>query len=222
MSLNRAALLAEVTTNLPDNTTGAITPAIVRTTLSDILNNIWTLQDPNTAVGDPVTFTSIALGITGLLYGNGAAKVTALAPGQIPGSAANDSASAGNIGEFITATTTGVALTSGAALTITSIALTAGDWDVWGDVVFLPAGTTTIQGFATASNTVTNTFPSTTTGGGLNKIFAPLTTGNSQALPVGCERYSFAGTTTVYLVALAFFGVSTMAADGKLSARRAR
>jgi hypothetical protein len=48
------------------------------------------------------------------------------------------------IGEFFTASATAVSLTSGAMANVTSISLTAGDWDVSGVVEFNPAGTTGI------------------------------------------------------------------------------
>src|SRR5260221_11377663 len=55
------------------------------------------------------------------------------------GSTTNDSAVAGNIGEIVTATlATGsaVVLTTNTTANVTSISLTAGDWDVTGTVVF--------------------------------------------------------------------------------------
>jgi hypothetical protein len=221
MALNRAALLAEVDSNWADNTSGNITPAISRSLLSDILNNVWTLQDAQTVSGSPITFVSIALGLSGILYGNGASSVSALSPGQIPGSATNDSATAGNVGEYITATGTAVSLTTATVTNITSILLSAGDWDVWGEVWFNPAASTTISEFAVGSSSVSGILP-TPPAGGLNEINATFVTGSSNALPVGVERYSVAGPTVVYLVALAGFAVSTMAATGKIAARRAR
>jgi hypothetical protein len=67
----------------------------------------------------------------------------------IKGTATNDSAQAGSVGEFINNTATGVSMTSTIVANVTSISLTAGDWDVWGSLVFAPAGGTimsTIQG----------------------------------------------------------------------------
>jgi hypothetical protein len=220
MPLNRAALLAEVDTDLPDNTSGLITPLDLRTVLSDILNNIWTLQDSQTTSGT-ITFSAIALGLTGILYGNGASAVSALAPGQIPGTATNDSATAGNVGEVVTVIGSPTSLTTGTPASLGSATLSAGDWEVWGDVYFNPGGTTTISQIAAGFSTVNNVLP-TPPAGGANFINAALTTGATAALPVGRERYSLAGSTPVYLVAQAGFGVSTMAATGKITARRMR
>jgi hypothetical protein len=86
MSLNRAALLAEVLTNLPDNIVGEITPALVRATLNDILNNIWTLQDAQTAAALATLSTPPVLtGLTGVLYGNGSSPVTVATQAQVAG-----------------------------------------------------------------------------------------------------------------------------------------
>jgi len=59
----------------------------------------------------------------------------------------NDSATAGNVGEYVESvivTGSSTALTTATAKTVTSISLTAGDWDVDTVVHFNPAGTTTI------------------------------------------------------------------------------
>lgn len=222
MSLTRAQLLAEILADLPSGTAGAITAAILRGVLNDIVNNVWTLQDANTLAGAlSLPAGSIWSGLDGILVGNGSSPVTALVAGQIPGTATNDSASAGNIGEFITASLSNVALTTATAANICSITLTAGDWDVWGEVYFNPAGATTITAIAAGTATTSTVLP-TAPGGGLVQIAATMTTGTPQALPVGVERYSLGGSTTIYLVALSDFGTSTMQANGKISARRAR
>ncbi len=68
---SRTTLQAEVTTNLPDNTSGAITPSIVRTTLNDIIASInnggglvtLTTASPTISV-DFVAGTNFALNLT--------------------------------------------------------------------------------------------------------------------------------------------------------------
>ena len=47
----RSALQTEVNSNIPDNNVGAVTPALLRTTLNDILTNVATLADADTISG---------------------------------------------------------------------------------------------------------------------------------------------------------------------------
>src|SRR6185312_13653473 len=65
-------------------------------------------------------------------------------------------ATAGAIGQLISAnvaTAAAVGLTTASASQITSISLTAGDWDVWGTVCFVANGATTATVFNGAINT---------------------------------------------------------------------
>src|ERR1700744_413847 len=62
---------------------------------------------------------------------------SATAAGQIRGTATNDNASAGNVGEYVVSNnTTAQSLASGTPLNVTSISLTPGDWDVTGSCQF--------------------------------------------------------------------------------------
>ena len=83
----------------------------------------------------------------------------ALAAG-VKGTTTNDSAAAGTVGEEIVSTVivgSAVSLTTATAATVTSIALTAGDWDVSFDAMFT-GGTTTLVVYTKASlSTTTNT-----------------------------------------------------------------
>jgi hypothetical protein len=144
---------------------------------------------------------------------------------QVIGVATNSSAPAGIVGEYISSTVlvgSAVALSTGTPANVTSISLTAGDWDVWGSVAFNPAGTTTITAESGGINTVTGTLPTSPGGGGFVSLAGGFTTGAGDTLPVGSTRLSLPATTTVYLVAQAAFAISTMGAYGFLGARRRR
>jgi hypothetical protein len=142
------------------------------------------------------------------------------------GTTTNDNAIAGTVGEYISSSIligSAVAMTTtNTGYNITTISLTAGDWDVSGVVVFNPAGTTTINGIYTGISTTSTIFPTAGTGNNFTYLTMPLTTGQQQIQPVGPTRLSLSGTTTVYLLALAIFGVSTMSGYGFISARRIR
>jgi len=85
---------------------------------------------------------------------------TTLTPGQLPGTTTNDNASAGNVGQYITSSVAspGTSVgTTGSTVNITSILLTAGDWDVHGNVCFNLSGTTATN-LAGAINITTAVF----------------------------------------------------------------
>jgi hypothetical protein len=176
------------------------------------------MADPQTNV----ILTNIATAITTL-----ASKLGVLGPyatatvGQLPGTGTNDNANAGNIGEYLSATGTAVAITSASAANIATISLTAGDWDVWGQLAYNPGTATTISQIAVATNQTSAAFP------GFNDIssvilLASFTSGVQQAIASGIKRYSESATTSVYLIADASFAGGTMTATGTIAARRAR
>lgn len=146
------------------------------------------------------------------------------------GTQTNNNAAAGLIGEFITATVaagSAVSLVTATAKTVTSISLTAGDWDVSAVGDFTLTGATTSY-FRTGVNTITNTIPSQAGGSGIGtdpmvRIPLVLTTTTSdygQGLPP--VRISLAATTTIYLVCEATFSAGTISAFGTIRARRMR
>ena len=146
--------------------------------------------------------------------------------GQLPGTVTNDNASTGNVGQLISSNIvsgSAVSLTTATPLDITTISLTAGDWDVQGNCTSNPAGSTTTSVFicsiSTTLNTL-NTIPSDSSGFGLNNASQPA--GGAQTIVTDSARLSLSATTTIHLVTQASFAVSTMGAYGKLRARRVR
>lgn len=143
-----------------------------------------------------------------------------------PGTGTNDDAAAGIVGELIESEITqgsAVSLTTGTTANVTSISLTAGDWDVWGSVWFNPAATTTITRYSGAISSSSATLP-TAPGSGAYfvKQQASLAPNVQEGFPVGMRRISLSGTTTIYLVARATFADSTLSAYGYIGARRRR
>ena len=144
---------------------------------------------------------------------------------HLTGSGTNDSASAGQVGQFISSTVlagSAISLTTATAADITSISLTAGDWDVWGSAVFAPAAGTAPTNFQGWISQASATLPTLPNGGAQFAVSATFAASATAALPVGATRVSLSATTTVYLSAQAAFTVSTMAAYGFIGARRRR
>ena len=119
-----------------------------------------------------------------------------------------------------------VSLTTNTAANVTSITLTAGDWDISGVIDFNPAATTSVTNITTSVSLTSATVSGQTGGSGLGTD--PTMIWNQaasvpaavMAMEVPAVRLSITQTTTVYLVAKATFTVSTMAAYGTIRANR--
>ena len=149
-------------------------------------------------------------------------KIGPLLAALLKGTGTNDAAVAGYIGEFVSSTVlvgSAVSLTTATNADVTSISLTAGDWDVWGQVGFSPAATTTQTIIIAWVNDTSVTLP---TAPGYTFLGLPFTTGVGSIIPVPKRRFSLASTTTIYLGARSSFAVDTNAAYGSIFARRVR
>lgn len=146
--------------------------------------------------------------------------------GQYPGETSTGSAAAGFVGEYIISTVvsgSAIGLTASTAANVTSLTLTAGDWDVYGFCGFIPAATTSMTQYALSTSTTTGALDATTPFA-LTKFSqaANVPAGLDSELFCGPVRFSVSGSTPVFLVARAIFTVSTMTAYGSIRARRVR
>lgn len=149
--------------------------------------------------------------------------------GGIPlqGTNTNDSAAAGYVGEYISSTVvsgSAVALTNSTSANITSISLTAGDWDVSAVTSFLTAVSTNVTVEATSISNTSATMD-TTPGRVVSVRFAGGEvpgSGGFDGMGIPPVRISLSGSTTIYLVANCSFTVSTLSSYGIISARRVR
>jgi hypothetical protein len=143
----------------------------------------------------------------------------------IQGTTTNNNAQAGSVGEFISATVTSgaaVALTTGVLASVTTISLTAGDWDVRGTVGFQLGTSTSITAMLGGVSS-TGSLPNPASGGVFAQYQAAVAPGSvNPAYSTGPTRISLAATTTVSLLAQAIFTVAGLAAFGFIGARRVR
>lgn len=163
---------------------------------------------------------------------NGVTAAVTYPSNQILGSATNDSAPAGFLGEFITSTVAAgaaVALTTATPATIASINLTAGDWDVSGVLDFVTASTTNVSNLKGGLSSTAATFLAQTGGGGVgtdpnvSKFYFNFAPGVfTESVPVPTTRVSLAAGATIYLVAQGTFTVAGLSAYGTIRARRVR
>lgn len=145
----------------------------------------------------------------------------------IPGTATNDNAAAGKVGEYTTANP-GSGVTPGSSTaytTVTSVSLTAGDWDVEGVIALTPAATLAATQLDAAISLTTNAADATNAGGICsNQAF--LVTGTPiNYMNTGTRRISVGVTTTVYLTAALTYTVlstTTYGTDSIIRARRVR
>lgn len=141
---------------------------------------------------------------------------------QVPGTTTNDSAAAGNIGEYISSSVTGVAIANNTITNITTISLTPGDWDVWGLFGTTAAPSTTQTILQAWISTVSATSPPIPNNGGISILNTPIPAGQQIFLPVGMQRIPLAVTTTIYLTGFSVYQISTLTANGFIGARRPR
>jgi hypothetical protein len=192
-------------------------------------NNIQ-VQINNASIGNFTStgLNSIAIGATTASTGafstiTASSTITPSQTSGIVGTTTNNSANAGSVGEYVssqvTSPTTG--LTSATATNVTSISLTAGDWDVHGSFLIGPAATTIVTTIIGAISTTSATFPGLGTGY-VTYLTVTHPAGNNVGFPVPSIRVSVASTTTVYLVAQATFTISTAGVGGTIYARRRR
>ena len=147
------------------------------------------------AAGDSVIVPSQTLGITG--------------------TTTNNSVNAGGVGEYIESVNTNGTINTASISDITSISLTAGDWDV---TAFInSAGTSTNNNIRLGISAVSATFP----GHPGEAQVACNTTGQAASGGIPNLRVSLAATTTYYFVGQAGAAIVNNV-NFRLSARRVR
>lgn len=143
----------------------------------------------------------------------------------IRGTGTNNDASGGFVGEYVESDnmTGTVSLTSSVGADVTSITLTAGDWDVTGVLAFSTAAATTVIRVGGSVSSVSGSAPSKTSAY-ITYPASVLNTGanGSPVISIRPCRFSLSATTTIFLVAFCYFGTSTMTAGGIITARRVR
>lgn len=178
---------------------------------------------PQTPSGD-CTITNA--GVLTCLKTNGTAftSYATAAVGQLAGTTTNDAASAGNIGELVSsyiASGSAVSLVNATAKDVTTISLTAGDWDVIAAIYFHPGASTSTAQMLVSPSTTLNTLDLTVGNFGEVSLVTQVLTGDYSVVSPPL-RVSLSGTTTYHCVAQAGFTVSTMTAYGGCRARRIR
>lgn len=148
-------------------------------------------------------------------------------PSNILGTTTNNDAISGAYGEYVEseiAVGSAVSLTNNIIKNMTSISLTAGDWDISMNMLFTGGTTTTIQYLSGSISSTTAALDKSK--GRFSSIYGAGAAIFNIINPIGINipptRFSLASPTTIYAVSEAGFGVSTCASYGILRARRIR
>ena len=127
-------------------------------------------------------------------------------------------AAVSQVGEYIASTILSASAIglggSGTATTVTSISLTPGDWDVYGNVSYNLNGATVTAAYGAVNNSTA--FPD----GSLYAQVGPITANTGFVAP--SMRYNLTATTTIDLLALGVYSVATPKVSGQIWARRVR
>lgn len=209
---------------LHSTSSGVISSSAVNLSNADVTGTLAAARFP--ALTGDVTTSAGSLATTAAATQANIATLSKSTGVAVHGTNTNDSAASGYVGEYISANPGGNVNSgsSGNYTTITSISLTAGDWDVEGQVQF-NAGTLAAGTSIGAAISLTTNATDTTASGGFHLFSgATITAASVYNLPTGNRRISVAGTTTVYLVGqfTGTIGTANFGTDSFIGARRVR
>lgn len=177
----------------------------------------------NVSSGTVSTFTVTSLSVSNI---NGSAY-TAVTGGQLPATATNDDAAAGKLGEYKESVVSAVTVTgaNGVWGNITTLSLTAGDWDVSFDNYLASNGGTITGPWQIAISSYSDiTTTDQVAGSNLCVVdFTPgLATAAQETCPVFAYRMKLASTIVVYGKEKLNYSAGSPQVSGRLSARRVR
>lgn len=185
-----------------------------------------------TILGDPADVAAARTALSAAASGvnaditsmSGLTAITTAGGVSIKGTNTNNDAALGNIGEYVESVipqTSAVPLTTGTNTNITSISLSAGDWDVFGNISFRSNTNTSITLLVGGASLTSGTLASQTDrAASATSGQVPGVADISLSLPI--VRFKLAVTTTIYLVVLSSFSTDTLTGYGRISARRVR
>ena len=136
----------------------------------------------------------------------------------IVGQNGTSAVTAGNVGEYITATSSPTVIPTVTNTNLVSLSLSAGDWDVQGNLYVATSGGGVLTGLACGASSVSATFPASPL---YSQIFGNSAIAGSavNTFPIPFQRFLLAASTTIYLV-VELTTNGTVTCTGILQARR--
>lgn len=215
-----------------NNTSGAATPTDV--TIDGLTNKASPTTSDEVPIWDAATSTMKKTGIGNFPFVTSFnSRTGAVVPADADytfaqigaGVTTISDATAGRVGEQkdATAALQSVSMTTGSTSNITSISLTAGDWEVNGIVYALPAATTVVNYGVASLGTTSATLNQAVGQFASNEFAGAVLTNNAYvSLTIPNTRFNVSSTTTVYLASQWGFTTSTLTCGGSIHARRVR
>lgn len=187
-------------------------------------------ETPDGTVGAPsLTFTSdtdtglYRIGANSMgVSANGANIATFASTGvAIQGTTTNDNAATGFVGEYVSSNVSGntVSGVNNQWVDVTSITLSAGDWEI--SVVGVVNGTTNVTEYDVGVSTTSGNSSTGLTSGD-NLVTDNYVSAQFHSLCIPGYRASISGSTTYYLKTFLTFAAGSQFARGRISARRLR
>jgi hypothetical protein len=183
----------------------------VYNTFTDANNGEWFDESWN-VVSNVVTLAARA---------NGSGTVRRI---DIVGTKTNDSPCAGCVGEVISAVVAAgtVNLATGSSANVTSVSLTAGDWDCAGAINYTYAASTSVTNLTGGASATSAVLPVQDSRFDQETAAQVPTGGAIGGFPIPVTQQLLSTTTTVFLVTQGTFTLNTVIAGGTLRCRRMR
>lgn len=177
-----------------------------------------------TASATTATELGYVNGVTSAIQTQINTKQATLTAGQLPGTATNNDATAGNVGEYVSSPfTASTAPTSTQWGDATSISLTAGDWDIMYQVIANSAAVANITVLQMATTTTSgNSTTGQTSGTNLLSETGTFLASDKTTMTLGRVRASLSATTIYYAKINSTYSGTAPQFDGIISARRMR
>jgi len=180
-------------------------------------NDIVNFKDNSSTVFKVADGGNVTIGTGNLIFGTSGKGIT--------GTIAADDAATGNLGQVLTSTAGFTnAPTTNQLGDLTSLSITAGDWDIYVSLYFTGNGATWSKGSVGVSSTAGNDGTGLVSGDNrLDLVFANSSTAITDLpLYITAYRVNVSSTTTYYLKYLAVYTLGTPQAKGRITARRVR
>lgn len=172
-----------------------------------------------------ISLTTSPTFVTPILGAASATSMSFSSTSGIIGTTTNNNAAALSVGEYVSSiipAASSVGLTSATDTNVTSISLTAGDWQLWGNVGFTAAATTNVVFETGWISSTSATIPDLSLRYAQSYGAAGLVVVFGHGFVVPSIRFSLASTTTIFLSVQAVFTVDTLSVCGGIYARRLR
>lgn len=216
-------LTGNITGNVTGNAGTATTLQTARTiAISGAITGTATSFNGATGIVIPTTITSGATITSPVFAGNATGSIIS---SVLQGVTDGTSAASGFVGQVVSSTIpvgSAVALTANVIANVTSISLPAGEWYVNGQVNYRAGATTSITSLTQGiSQTSVQLGGQDTFSRSVMAAVIP-TAANDIGIAIRGQRIVLTAQTTIFLIAIGIFTVSTLSAYGTIEARRVR